>query len=308
MRTRGVALRTLASLAALALAAAIGCSRNDDAAPTGHIVIFGAPEVLLVPAAGGEPERLEIDDEEFWDVAFSDDGQWVAFNPSPFVDEGGFRIRNLEDGETSVIAGQPPEDRFESYDLAWAPDGRSLAFVNGAGVYVIRIDGTGLRRLGNGSSPTWTPDSEHIVFASGDNRRNVLEIAVIGVDGAGLRTLGHGNYPDVSPSGDEVAYSTPTGVFVQPFAGGGPRLVVPNAFGPVWSPDGAFLAFTRYTSCPTEGHGVCSGRVFVVPVDGREPRAVGPDDRRPRSAWTMASLSSISASFRNAGADDGLHL
>lgn len=273
MKAASVGLRALAFVAAVVLLAGVGCTGNDEVAPTGQIVIFGSPHVLLVPAAGGSPERLEIEGEEFWDVAFSNDGRWVAFNPSPFVDSGGFRIRNLSNGRTSIIPGQPPEDRFESYAAAWSPDGRSLAFVNGDGVYVLGIDGTGLHRIGSGSSPTWTPGGDNIVFASGDNRRDDLRIAVVRVDGTGLRTLGRGLYPDVSPSGDDVAYSTPTGVFVKPLAGGEARLVVPNGFGPIWSPDGEFIAFTRYTDC---GHAACSGRVFVVPADGGEARAVGP--------------------------------
>lgn len=130
--------------------------------------------------------------------------------------------------------------------------------MNGDRVFTIAIDGSDLRKLGRGSFPTWAPDSEHVVFASGVYRGPELDIAVIRADGTGVRLLGRGLYPDVSPSGDEVAYSTSTGIFVTPFEGGEPRLVVPNGFGPVWSPDGKFLAFTRYTEC---GHAACSGRI-----------------------------------------------
>jgi Tol biopolymer transport system component len=220
-----------------------------------------SPDVLLIPAAGGKAERLRIGDQEIWDAAFSDDGRWLAFNPSPFVDGGGFRIRNLEDPRTIVVSGQPPEDRFESYDLAWAPDEKSLAFVNGDAVFVISIDGTRFRKVGRGSTPTWTPDGEQIVFSSGDNTGRNFGIAVARADGRGLRMLGYGRYPRVSPSGEEIAYSTATGVFVRPFAGGEARLVVPNGFGPVWSPDGKFLAFTRYIEC---GHAALRRTLRVV--------------------------------------------
>jgi Tol biopolymer transport system component len=282
-----VRLRIGAFAGAVALVAAAGCAGNDDEAPTGSIVVFGSPDVLLVPAAGGKPERFRIADREFWDLAFSDDGSRVAFNPAHGLDAGGITVMTLKDGRTTVIPNQPPQDRFFSYDIAWAPDEQSFAFVNGDGVFAISIDGSDLRKLGRGSSPNWTPNGEHVVFASGDNRGDDFDIVVVRADGTDPQTLGRGTYPDVSPSGDEVAYSTPTGILVQPLMGGTPRLVVPNGFGPVWSPDGQFLAFTRYTSCPRDGDGVCSGRVFVVAVEGGEPRAAGPTsgDPPPPRGW-----------------------
>lgn len=272
MNVARAGLGALVFAAAFALVVGVSCA-GDDKAPTGHVVIFGSPDVLLVPAVGGEAERLRIDDKEFWDVAFSDDGRWIAFNPSPYVDDDGFRIRELEGGQTRIVPGQPPQDDSLSYDLAWAPDGESLAFVNGSDVYVVSIDGTGLRTVGRGDSPSWALDGTHIVFSSGDNRGYNSDLALVKADGTGLRVLGRGQHPDVSPSGEAVAYSTRRGVFVKPLAGGESRLVVPNGFDPVWSPDGKFLAFTRYTEC---GHAACSGRVFVIPVDGGEPHAIGP--------------------------------
>jgi Tol biopolymer transport system component len=280
-------LRTCAAAAAIACVIGAGCAGDDDLAPTGRIVSFGSPSVLLVPAAGGIPELLKVADSEFWDVAFSPDGDRVAFNPARGIDAGGITVKTLKDAETQLVPNQPPQDLFASYDMEWAPDEKSLAFVNGASVFAISMNGSDLRKLGEGSSPSWTPDGEHVVFAAGDNRSDDLEITVVRADGTGARVLGRGLYPNVSPSGDEVAYSTRTGVFVRPLAGGEARMIVPNGFGPVWSPDGRFLAFTRYTSCPKGGHGVCSGRVFVVAIDGGEPQAVGPlgGDPGPPRQW-----------------------
>ena len=282
---RGLGARLIAAALAVAVLA-VACAKDGDGEPTGRIVVFGSPggglgrgwEVGLIPAAGGKVQRLWIVDYVFNDVAFSADANKVAFNAI----HGGIRVMRLEDGYTTLVPNQPSQDGFISGDIAWAPDGRSLAFVNGDRIFTISIDGSDLREVARGVFPTWTPDGEHIVFASGLYRGPDLDIAVIQVDGTGLRFLGRGLYPDVSPSGDEVAYSTPVGVFVQPLDGGARRLVVRDGFGPVWSPDGRFLAFTRYTDC-SGGHGPCSGRVFVVPVQGGEPRAIGPTVGDPRA-------------------------
>ena len=286
---RGLGARLIAAALAVAVLA-VACAKDGDGEPSGRIVVFGSPgggsgrgwEVGLIPAAGGKVQRLTIVDDEFWDVAFSADGSQVAFNPAPGSDPRGITVMTLKDRRTTVVPNQPSQDRFGSYDLAWAPDARSLAFVNGDRIFTISIDGSDLREVARGVFPTWTTDGEHIVFASGLYRGPDLDVAVIRVDGTGLRFLGRGLYPDVSPSGDEVAYSTPVGVFVQPLDGGARRLVVRDGFGPVWSPDGRFLAFTRYTDC-SGGHGPCSGRVFVVPVKGGEPRPIGPTVGDPRA-------------------------
>jgi Tol biopolymer transport system component len=214
---------------------------------------------------------------------FSPDGSQVAFSSDP----DGVTLMSLKDGDTTVVPNQPPQDRFLSGDLAWAPDGRRLAFVNDETIFTISLDGSDLREVTQGSLPSWTQDGEHIVFVSGwdGSTGGEGDIMVVRGDGTGPRFLVRGLYPDVSPSADEVAYSTPTGVFVLPLAGGTPQLVVPNGFGPVWSPDGEFLAFTRYTTC---GHAACSGRVFVAPVEGGEPRPIGPTTGDPGGPedWT----------------------
>jgi len=257
---------------------AVGCTGSEEIKPTGQVVVFGSPDVSLIPVAGGKVRRLRIDDDEFWEVAFSADGSQVAFSPAPSSPGAlGITVVTLKDGSTTVVLDQSPKDDFGTYGIAWAPDGGSLAFVAGDSIFTISIDGSDLRELARGMFPTWTPDGDNIVFVSGWdlNDDNGGNIRVIGVDGTGVRSLGRGLYPDVSPSGDEVAYSTAEGIFVRPFAGGAPRLVVADGFGPVWSLDGRFLAFTRHTDC-SGGHGPCSGRIFIVPAKGGTPRAIGP--------------------------------
>lgn len=48
---------------------------------------------------------------------------------------------------------------------ALSPDGKKIAFqVVGKGMWVINVDGSGLRSLGKGSHPSWMPDSRTIVY------------------------------------------------------------------------------------------------------------------------------------------------
>lgn len=60
----------------------------------------------------------------------------------------------------------------DGYDPTWSPDGRRLAFKNSDGLWIVRVDGTGLRRLSRirGSNsprlPSWSPDGTRIAYVT----------------------------------------------------------------------------------------------------------------------------------------------
>ena len=69
----------------------------------------------------------------------------------------------------------------------WSPDGRRIAFVND-GIYVINVDGTGLRLLVTPNAPLccdldWSPDGRRIAFVGWCGG-----IRVIKSDGSGALT------------------------------------------------------------------------------------------------------------------------
>ena len=98
-------------------------------------------------------------------------------------------------------------------DPAWSPDGRFVAFASsrlGGGIYVVRQDGSGLRRLipGAVSDVVWSPDGRMLAY------------------------LGRGGLYVASANGD-----------------GRSRILGRRYSSPAWSPDGRSIAVAGVTPC-----------------------------------------------------------
>ncbi|MEP5611764.1 MAG: biopolymer transporter TolR, partial [Cyclobacteriaceae bacterium] len=73
---------------------------------------------------------------------------------------------------------------------SWSPDGKQIVFNSNRDgddeIYVIRVDGSGLRQLTNNDdddyTPFWSPDGDFISF--GSNRDGNSEIYVMKADGS----------------------------------------------------------------------------------------------------------------------------
>jgi Tol biopolymer transport system component len=122
---------------------------------------------------------------------------------------------------------------FHDRSPAWSPSGRFLAFERDGALYVIKADGTGLRRLGHHTLP------EH--------------------------------HPAWSPDGRSIAFVTQHALFTMRASGTGVRRrlrVGTRAWvhQPSWSPDGRSIAFTL---AEEEVNGCGTGSLMVIGRDGR---------------------------------------
>jgi TolB protein len=163
---------------------------------------------------------------------------------------------------------------------------RELAFVRGeAGateIYVVRENGTGLRRLTNNRftdySPIWSPDGARLLFAS--NRDGDDELFVMDASGRNVRRLTRNRSLDLtpqwSPDGRSIAFASDRGrpgepeIWVMRADGTGARRLVATPdhpwqdrqYSPVWSPDGRRIIFTMAATAENP-------ELYVVGVDGR---------------------------------------
>jgi hypothetical protein len=151
--------------------------------------------------------------------------------------------------------------QIEFYNPDWSPDGQTLLFestLDGKfAIYVIRADGTGLRRLtvdtANNEQPRWSHDGRRIVFSS--DRAGHGDLYVMNADGSGQTRLttstGGGYYQSsFSPDGNWVLFQgrsdfrdTRDRVYLIRSDGTGSwRRLSDSAYGaegPRWSPDGS---------------------------------------------------------------------
>jgi len=103
-------------------------------------------------------------------VAWSPDGRSIAYYVSD-VSQSRVFVAGA-DGQGSVPVGDPA---IKAGHPAWSPDGSLIAFNAGAfdrdrGVYLMRPDGTDIRRItatpgyDDDFVPTWSPDGRHLAF------------------------------------------------------------------------------------------------------------------------------------------------
>ena len=191
-----------------------------------------------------------------------------------------FQIRPGEQGSEPLLS-----DLWPVRDVAWSPDGATLAFsrfrtdiVDSANIWVADASGENRRMLTQDSGiqqqPAWSPSGAQIAFSAGQGY-GTYEIYVINADGSNRRRLTnnttHDFLPAWSPDGTQIAWSSDaTGdyeIWVMNADGGNARQLT-NARGldtrPCWSPDGRFIAFGTNRSGTLE--------IWVMNADGTNPQ------------------------------------
>ena len=149
-----------------------------------------------------------------------------------------------------------------------------------AAIYVSRADGSGLRRVGKGDSPAFSPQGRLLAYTTNKG------IWIVGIDGRGLRRLTSGGDQAFhwSPSGKALVYvrvidtnNDRFAVVVRPLRGK-PRVLArtgPNddayaeEYQPDWSPDGRWISYINLENKERK-----NGLTLVQPNGKRRHRAV----------------------------------
>lgn len=256
-------------------------SDRDSESVLGLVPNRQTKEIYVADYDGANVRRVTVSRSLNVTPAWMPDGRAIGYT-SYRSGQQDIVISHIYEGRLETPAAG--NERVHNWLPSFSPDGRQIAFNSNRDgnpeLYVINVDGTGLRRLTNhpaiDTSPTWSPLGHQLAFTS--DRTGSPQIYVIGVDGTGLRRITFESYcdrPTWSPSPyNEIAYSSRTGpghdIKVVDLATNEVRQVT---FGqgtnesPSYSANGRHLAFSS-----TRGSG--NKQIFVVGRDGRGLRQV----------------------------------
>ncbi len=203
--------------------------------PDGRRIVFRALNDLYLLDIGAGPAKALIKDTFYKvDPAWSPDGKTLAYS----TDKGGALDIWLRDMTTGA-SRQLTHFDGAAVSSAWSRDGKSIAFLSqNGGLFVAEVATGETRRiygdLWEPGKPTWGPGDKTIAYAafkpySARFREGLSEILTVDV------ASGKGTYEPILPDRS---------------------LGTRGDDGPVWSPDGASLAY------------VFASRLHVSPVDG----------------------------------------
>jgi len=141
--------------------------------------------------------------------------------------------------------------------------------------------------LGYTGWPDISPDGKMLAYASNRADPVNLDIYLQPVEGTEAIQLTHDaardTAPVISPKGDRVAFESsrePGGIYTMPLLGGEARLLVKDGARPRYSPDGAWIAYSKLEKA---GAGPASRKMqsifssWIIPASGGEPKALHPE-------------------------------
>jgi Tol biopolymer transport system component len=176
----------------------------------------------------------------------------------------------------------------------WSHDGKRLVFdasPSGTGsskFFVVNVDGTDLKELGEHAMPSWSPDDKQLAYQNYGSAGARAGTWVQNLDGAGRTWIVDGYSPRWSPDGSQIAYTDWRNVKAFDLVENEHRAFHDQPYDQIqvgfeWSPDGKRIAFvgTRNNQIELVIAGVGNLKVRLVRQSGLEGHVSwSPDGKR----------------------------
>lgn len=243
----------------------------------------GNQEIYKMDADGSNLVNLTANPAEDSNPAWSPDGSQLAF-VSDRSGSSQIYVMKADGSEVRQITDiEPKGDSVLPFgNLVWSPDGERIAYSSEyltpidtgqqfkLEIYWLEVDSGNTHRVyaetGYGGRITWSPNSQRLLFHN--NVDGDFELFIANLDGSGLHTVASGVHsggplsgeaswevePAWSPGGGRIAFGSDRlegrlDVYVANQDGSNIRNLTQDinyAFGPVWSPDGRYIAFMSF--------------------------------------------------------------
>jgi TolB protein len=247
-------------------------------------------EIYISDYDGANQQRITISRQLNLNPAWSSDGRAVAYTqhqPTPQI-----LVSFIYQG----ILQKPTKAPDSYFTPVFSPDGKRIAFASNRDgnneIYVMNIDGSGLRRLTNHPAyevaPTWNPTGTQIAFTS--DRAGQPQIYMMNADGTDVRrvttTESYADRATWSPAPfTEITFTarTPAGFDIKAYdlvTGQTRQLTFGEGSNesPTYSPNGRHIAFTSTRAGRVQ--------VFTMTRDGRDVRQITRDGVNQTPAWS----------------------
>jgi Tol biopolymer transport system component len=254
------------------------------------------------PAPVGLPTKITWEDGVESDPTLSDDGNWLAY-----AHAGDIHLRRVGGASAVNLTG---DSRAWDGHPAFSPDGRHVAFASRreggetkGGIWIVETSGGAARKLSSaGFNPAWSPDGSEIAFNAEDGtpgagvvRPSALRAVNVSSGVERVVTPGDGLHAGWSPGGHRIAVSRAfvpgkhpgqRDIWTMRPDGSDPVPVTDDLQvdrGPVWSPDGRYLYWTRVSPD--------ASTILRVRIDERSGHPLGEPEPFPVPASVVARVS-----------------
>ena len=252
----------------------------------------GSGQIYTMNADGSEPMQVTRSSGDNYSPNWSPDGSQIVFA----INSGARSHVWITNADGSGSRKLSDEDR-KHFSPAWSPDSTEIVVTRPGSrrcgflwlgscesvseIVLMGSGGGSVRRLFGDDdlllSPSWSPDSERIVYAGEVDG----EIFTMDREGGSVRQLTDNSSedlcPDWSPDGGRIVFASDRDgdfeIYVMGTDGAGQRQLTDNGaddFCPVWSPESSQIAFTSDRDGDRE--------IFVMDADGNNQRQITDND------------------------------